>query len=126
MKSILKIIIVAACVGLVCVALRRAQAQTSSPQPGTDHVKWVENCLKDFEAIKAGMTRSEIEAKLSMDGGLQGASPVRFTHPACAYFKVDVVFEFKRNAADQGRAIAGKDDKATKVSKPYIERPFLD
>jgi hypothetical protein len=65
-------------------------------------------------------------ASWATDGGLQGASPVRFAHPACAYFKIDVEFEFKRNAADQGRAIASKDDKATKVSKPYIESPILD
>jgi hypothetical protein len=72
------------------------------------------------------MTRGEIEGKLSKDGGLQGVSPVRFAHPACGYFKVDVEFEFKRDAADQNRAIQNKDDKATRVSKPYIERPFLD
>jgi hypothetical protein len=87
---------------------------------------WVETCLKDFESIKAGMTRGQIEAKLSKDGGLQSVSPVRFAHPACGYFKVDVGFQFKRDAGDQNRAIENKDDKATSVSKPYIESPFAD
>ena len=72
------------------------------------------------------MTRGQVEARLTTDGGLQGVSPVRFAHPACAYFKVDVAFEVKRNAADQNRALVDKADKVTKVSKPYIERPFSD
>ena len=126
MKSILKVIIVAACIGCVCVALRQARARAARPQPHVERTKWVESCLRGFEVIKADMTRGEIEGKLPMDGGLQGASPVRFTHPACAYLKLDVAFEFKRNAADQNRAIPGKEDKATKVSRPYPERPFAD
>jgi hypothetical protein len=79
-----------------------------------------------FESIKIGMTRSDLEGRLPKDGGLQSVSPVRFAHPACGYFKIDVEFDFKPNPADQNRAVWGKDDKATKVSKPYIERPFSD
>jgi len=126
MKTILKFATIAACVGWACVALLRAQAQPPRHQPDTDHAKWVEMCLKDLESIKVGMTRGEIEGKLSKDGGLQSVSPFRFAHPACASFKIDVQFDFKRNPSDQNRAVWGKDDKATKVSKPYIERPFLD
>ncbi len=89
-------------------------------------IQWVEKCLKDFESIKPGMTSSEIEKKFPMDGGLQSVSPVRFIHSSCPYFKIDVEFAFKRNPDDQNRAIWGKEDKSTKVSKPYIERPALD
>jgi hypothetical protein len=104
----------------------RAHAQAPRPRPETDHANWVESCLRDFQYVQVGMTRGEIESKLSKDGGLQSVSPIRFVHPSCAYFKVDVAFDFKRDAADQNRAIEGKDDKCTRVSKPYIERPFLD
>jgi hypothetical protein len=38
---------------------------------------------------------------------------------------MDVEFDFKRNPADQNRAVWGRDDKATKVWKPYIERAPL-
>jgi len=95
-------------------------------QPDKDRIQWVEGRLKDFESIKAGMTRGQVEAKLTMDGGLQGVSPVRFAHPACGYFKVNVEFEHKLDAAPQRPAIADKPDKVTKCSKPYIERPFFD
>jgi hypothetical protein len=126
MKAITKFIIIAGGVGWVCVELLRAQAPPPKHQPDQDYNRWVESCLRDFESIKVGMTRGQVEAKLPMDGGLQSVSPVRFAHPACGYFKIDVEFEFKRNAADQGRAIQDKADKITKVSKPYIEQPCFD
>lgn len=126
MKTILIFRIFAACVGLACVALLHAQEPPLRAQPDKNQTQWAESCLKDFESIKTGMTRGEVEAKLAMDGGLQSVSPVRYAHPACGYFKMDVEFEFKRNAADQNRAVADKADKVTKVSKPYIERPSID
>jgi hypothetical protein len=125
MKAILKVSIFAVFVGWAFLALLRAEAQ--APRISRDtHDIWVEKCLKDFESIKVGMTRGQIETKLSKDGGFQSLSPVRFTHPDCGYFKVNVEFDFKRNAADQNRGIESKDDKATSVSKPYIERLFSD
>jgi hypothetical protein len=126
MNRILKFVSVTACLALTGIAWVRAQPDTRNPQPDAEHAKWVETCLKDFQSIKVGMTRGEIEKKLSEDGGLQSASPVRFIHPACASFKIDVEFDIKRDPADQGRAVSGKEDKATKISKPYIERPFED
>jgi hypothetical protein len=88
--------------------------------------KWAESCLRDFEAIKPGMTRAEVERRFQLDGGLQSASPVRFVHTNCPYFKADVEFEIHRDAADHNRAIERKDDKVIRVSKPYLARPFID
>jgi hypothetical protein len=72
------------------------------------------------------MTRGEVAGRFAMDGGIQGVSPVRFVHPGCPYFKVDVEFEFRKDAADQGRGISSKDDKVIRVSKPYMERQVGD
>jgi hypothetical protein len=83
-------------------------------------------CFKTFESITNGMTRAEVEKRLTMDGGLQGVSPVRFLDTNCPGFKVNVEFDFKKDAADQGRAIMGKDDQVIHVSKPYLERPNVD
>ena len=90
------------------------------------NVEFAGEYLKVFESITNGMTRGEVEQKFVLDGGLQGASPVRFVHSSCPNFKVNVEFDFKRNAADQGRAISSKDDKVTRVCRPYLERPYLD
>ncbi|MBL7214470.1 MAG: hypothetical protein ISS71_02195 [Phycisphaerae bacterium] len=92
----------------------------------SEYEKWVIKCLKDYEFIKPGVTRAEIMRKFPMDGGLQTISPVRFVHPECSFFKVDVSFTFERDYTDQGRAIMGKNDKVVEVSKPYIENPFYD
>jgi hypothetical protein len=90
------------------------------------NVELAGECFKNFESITNGMTRAEVEKKLTMDGGLQTVSPVRFLDPACPGFKINVEFDFKRNAIDQNRAIETKADKVIRVSKPYLERPFMD
>lgn len=82
--------------------------------------------LRNFEAITNGMTRAEVERRLKMDGGLQGASPVRFIDPKCRGVKIGVEFDFKKDAADQGCAITNAADTVVRVSKPYLEPPFMD
>ena len=103
-----------------------ASEYQQSRMESSEGEKWVVQCLRDFKFIKPGMTRQEIMRKFPMDGGMQTVSPVRFLHPGCSYFKVDVSFSFERNQKDQNRAILGKDDKVTEVSKPYIEYPITD
>lgn len=125
MKTPLRLTIAVAVILVVSAALYSAHGKPPRT-PDRDHTAWVEKCLEDFNSVKKGATRHEVDAKFAMDGGLQGVSPVRYTHPACQYFKIDVEFDYKTNAADQNRAIQGKDDKVTRMSKPYVERPFLD
>ena len=91
-----------------------------------EQIAWVNKCLSDFDSIKVGRSRKEIERQFPMDGGIQGVSPVRFTHPECPHFKVDVEFSFKRNPHDQNRAVISPEDKSTKISKPYLERFRID
>lgn len=91
-----------------------------------ENVELSGEALKIFQSITNGMTRAEVEGKFILDGGLQSASPMRFFHPSCPYFKVNVEFDFKRDAADQNRAVTSKNDKVVRVSKPYVERPFMD
>ncbi len=91
-----------------------------------EHNAWVEKCLKDFESIKIGMTRKEIDKVFPLAGGIQSASPGRYIHPTCPYFHIDIEFDFKRDKANQGRAITSDDDQVISVSKPYIERNGWD
>lgn len=126
MEKLSKFPAFAVLLGLACVTFLRAQPLPYERQPEADHVKWVATCLEDFECIKAGMTRGEVESRMPFDGGIHSAGLVRFTHPDCLMFKVDVEFEFKLDPADQNRAVTSKDDKVTKVSKPYIARGSID
>jgi hypothetical protein len=126
MKAIIAVRIVACCLGTASAALIYSQVHSAPTAVDLERARWVAECLKDFESIKVGMTRSQIEQRFPLDGGIQGVSIGRFAHPACPYFKIDASFEFKRNAADQNRAIRADEDKVVKVSKPYIESPFYD
>ncbi len=91
-----------------------------------ENVEFSGEPLKIFESVTNGMSRADVEGIFTLDGGLQSASPVRFLHPGCPHFKVNVEFDFKRDAADQNRAITSEDDKVVRVSKPYVARPFMD
>jgi hypothetical protein len=91
-----------------------------------DRLEWVEKCLADFESIKPGMKRSEVEKRMSIDGGLQFMVEERLCHPECSYFKIDVSFDVKHDPNDQNRAVISEEDKVLDFSKPYIERPIMD
>jgi hypothetical protein len=90
------------------------------------NVELAGDCFRNFESITNGMTRAQVEKKLTMDGGLQTVSPVRFLDPGCPHFKIKVEFGYQRDARDQNRAIKGPGDKVILVSKPYLEEPFTD
>lgn len=92
----------------------------------TDLEKSVIQCLDDFNAIRPGMTRREVEEKFPIDGGIHTVSPVRFLHPDCYYFKVDVSFSYETDPTNQNRAIWSGVDKVICVSAPYIEYPYSD
>jgi hypothetical protein len=102
------------------------QEENEQKKTRQEHIAWVAKCLMDFESIKVGVTRGEIQKRFMMDGGFHSPSRVRFTHPECGYFKIDVEFDVKRDEKDQGRAISSPEDKAMKISKPYIEAPTMD
>jgi len=87
---------------------------------------WVHGCLKDFAAIKIGMTRRQVEDEFPMDGGVHSPSRPRFVHPTCGFFKIDVEFDCKKDAADQNRTIDSPDDRVIHVSRPYLEFPYSD
>ena len=101
----------------------------SAPPATTEQearIHWVEKCLVDFGRIRVGMTRSDVDKIFPQDGGIQCVSPVRYIHPECGYFMIDVSFDFKRNPDDQNRAITSPDDLVTNISRPYIEYPAYD
>lgn len=125
MKKHMLIFAVLVCFSMV-ITIYSAEGQKFESKINQERISWVRKCLDDFNGIKLGMTRGQIEKNFPKDGGLYGASCISFTHPDCPYFKIDVEFDFKRNPNDQNRAIISTDDKVIKVSKPYIEYPHFD
>ena len=123
MRSILTQRFVVVCVAVLGISLLHADP---NPEMATDKLQWVQKCLADFQAIKVGMTRRQVDSMFRTDGGFQGVVTVCFTHPTCRYFKIDVEFDVQRNPAEQGRVVKGMGDKVIRVSKPYIEAPNYD
>ncbi|MEI6860936.1 MAG: hypothetical protein WCL04_01625 [Verrucomicrobiota bacterium] len=126
MKTISARNIVAFCIAILGISLLHAADQSPKAEMNKDGSAWVQRCLADFQTIKVGMTRSQVESKFTQDGGVSTPGETCFTHPTCPYFKISVEFDFQRNPADQGRAIWGKDNKIIRVSKPYLENPYID
>jgi hypothetical protein len=119
-------IILLAIAGICAGACLLHAADTQDKATQQERVKWVSKCMTELQSVKPGMTRAEVEKKFKMDGGLQGYVTVRYIHPECSYFKIDVKFLVKRNVEDQGRVVPTPKDKALSVSKPYIENPYYD
>jgi hypothetical protein len=120
--TVLSVVVLATIVA--CSVFGAGSKPDRKQQPGRE--AWVGKCLAELKQIKTGMTREAIENRLRLDGGLQSYVTVRYVHPECSYFKVNVHFSVKRNPDDQNRVVPSPDDKALKVSKPYLESPYFD
>jgi hypothetical protein len=104
------------------VAVLTTASATSAIRSTEDHVAWVEQCLKDFTAIKPGMTRHEIEERLST-GEFYDALGT-FTHPDCPYFKIDVDSAATWDKPpSQNVMIMSPSDRARTVSNPSEPTP---
>jgi hypothetical protein len=100
-----------------------------APAPATvaaapSHAEWVASALKAMQTIKVGMTRSQLRAVFTTEGGL--ATPLQQTYVfrGCPYFKVDVEFRAAgRPRHDQRGRLSLKDsptDVITTISRPYV------
>lgn len=96
-----------------------AGTKDGADQQRADRVDWVAKCLKDFQTIKKGMTRQEVQERFPIDGGVSAIAIGRHRHPECPFFKVDVEFALSAETTSP-------DDKVIKISRPYIETPYLD
>ena len=126
MKAIRGFVVVFIIAAGILLSVCAGQGNDEQEKIKLERRAWVQQCLTDFKSVKTGMTRVEVETKLRIDGGLQGVSPVRYIHPDCDYFKIDVEFEFKRDEKNQNRAILSPEDKVKTVSRPYIDFPVFD
>ena len=126
MKAIRGFVVVFIIAAGILLSVYAGQGNDEQEKIKLERRAWVQQCLTDFKSVKTGMTRVEVETKLRIDGGLQGVSPVRYIHPDCDYFKIDVEFEFKRDEKNQNRAILSPEDKVKTVSRPYIDFPVFD
>jgi len=87
------------------------------------HVAWVAEALKRMQTIRPGMTRKELLAVFTTEGGLSTALRRTFVSRDCPYFKVDVVFEAVGQPNRNGE---GDLDRIVTISRPYLQFSILD
>jgi len=94
------------------------------------HVAWVAETLQRMQAVKVGMTRKDLLAVFTTEGGLSTGLSRTFVSRACPYFKVDVEFEAvgRSNRDREGRVTLVEDqrDVIVKCSRPYLEFAVMD
>ena len=119
-------LLVAATVFGVAGSGRALRAQEAA----AGHVDWVAETLKRMQTVKAGMTRKDLLAVFTTEGGLSTGLSRTFVSRACPYFKVDVEFEAvgRPNRDRDGRITLIEDprDIIVKCSRPYLEFAVMD
>ena len=94
------------------------------------HVAWVVETMKRMQTIKSGMTRKELLAVFTEEGGL--STPLRrtFVSRDCPYFKVDVTFQAagRPDRGQDGRTTLIEDERdiISSISTPYLAWMIID
>ena len=95
-----------------------------------DHVKWVEQTLTRMQTIVTGMTRAQLLAVFTTEGGGFNGLRRRYVSGDCPYFKVDVEFEAvgrpSSDATGRVTGVEGRDDRIMSISRPYLQFSTLD
>lgn len=101
------------------IALVTAVALASPSAPDDSHTKWIAECLKEIETIKVGMTRNDLSAVFTIEGGISTRTQQTFVFRKCLYIKADVTFRVQD--ANDALAVDEKTDIITSISKPYLQ-----
>jgi predicted membrane-bound spermidine synthase len=104
------------------VALLGAPARQETAS-GPSSCAVVQQALSDYQHIKAGATRREVEKYFVLDGGLQFRSKTTYAYPKCNYIKLEIEFSPAPSGAP---VLLSPDDTVTKVSKLFVGYPAKD
>jgi hypothetical protein len=77
----------------------------------------VQEAYKEFQSLKPGMTRTEVERAWRPDGGTSAMGYDRYVFRHCDYIKIKIDFKLVGKGETPG-------DLVEKVSTPYIEPSF--
>lgn len=104
----------------------------AAPQAVSDqaHVAWVGESLEQMRTIKPGMSREQLLAVFTMEGGISTRLHRTYVYRRCPLFKVDVEFEpVGRPTRDTDGRITPNESPADiikVISKPYLAGPIRD
>ncbi len=93
-------------------------------QADKNECEFIEKSLEEIKMIKIRMKREDLNKIFRPDGGISGITEQRFVYEKCQFIKVDVKF----SPIDKSNKLSANnpEDKIIEISKPYLERPFID
>jgi hypothetical protein len=100
----------------------RTSADNKEQQNSSAACVAIRRVLSDYEHLKLGARRKEVERYFNRDGGGQFPSSTHYVHPSCNYLHVDVEFEVTK----PGEVTFAPEDKIVNISKLYAEYPAKD
>jgi hypothetical protein len=109
-------ILVSVTICVLCAPLGSAPRQVAGSESSSCAV--IEQALNDFQHIKVGTSRREVEKYFRRDGGMQFPGSTRYVYPKCDYIKLEVDFSTGTSVDN----LFGPNDTVTKVS----EKLFLN
>ena len=116
-------------IAIFIFAAAAAPAFAQTPR-SEEHITWVAEALKRILTIQPGMTRRQLLAVFTTEGGISTALHRTFVSRDCPYFKVDVEFEAvgrpARDAEGRSTRIEGDEDRIVKISRPYLQFSHAD
>jgi hypothetical protein len=108
----------------VCFLLNFPSSNAQSQPQGTDcrSCTVVERALRDFQGIKVGMSRRDIERFFVVAGGMTFRNHTSYVYRDCEYLRVDV--DFKPDTETENTF--SPDDKITATSQITVSYPAKD
>jgi hypothetical protein len=101
------------------ISLPRSGQERQASGFDEEHTEWIATALRSIQAIKVGMTRSELMKVFTTEGGLEFKSATTsqrtYVYRQCPYIKVDVKLAISSRYEDMPT------DKITEISRPYLE-----
>jgi hypothetical protein len=107
---------------LHCLLTGLARAQSVLPATDDDLTKKVDAVIGQWEKLKPGMSRAELEKVLGGEGGVSTTTWRIYVWPSCRYIKVNVEF----NPTSKGQTEELPTDTIKSISKPYLEYSILN
>ena len=106
------------CVVFAAVSLAQSAQERQASGFDEEPTEWIATALHSIQAIKVGMTRSELMKVFTTEGGLEfksaTTSQMTYVYRKCPYIKVDVKLAISNPYDDL------PSDKITEISRPYL------
>lgn len=125
-RSLFRVFAAASAAGFSPGLLNASHAATGND----DHIKWVVEVLERMKTITPGMSRIQLLAVFTVEGGISTALQRTFVSRDCPYFKVNVTFR-RAHLRDPGEGTKdilaeNDDDEIVTISQPYLQFEIMD